>query len=311
MQRKRAFTLIELLVVIAIIAILAAILFPVFAKARERAKQSQSLNNAKQLTLGVMQYAQDYDETFPGWVDNTSFTGGTGASVFAHNTWDEQINSQIKSPAVFNNGGTGIKSPSDPKKERVLGYVINGALIAPYLPTTGEVDWRVTAGNGPTLLGPGSVSNPAETILFAEAATDAAPPTTPTGAAANPRPASATATGAVTDANGTPAWQAAQPTGTNAAGAVIDASPMSWVAKGFRDDRWYNTNNPAFNTTTSNGVARDFYGGGGTYGFVDGHVKFMKVDQTVGIGQRIGSTPVTAANWFAAANTYNMWNPNR
>ena len=62
---KHAFTLIELLVVIAIIAILAAILFPVFAQAREKARQTACLSNQKQIALGVIQYIQDYDETFP------------------------------------------------------------------------------------------------------------------------------------------------------------------------------------------------------------------------------------------------------
>jgi prepilin-type N-terminal cleavage/methylation domain-containing protein len=60
-----AFTLIELLVVIAIIAILAAILFPVFAQAREKARQTSCLSNSKQLALGTLMYVQDYDETFP------------------------------------------------------------------------------------------------------------------------------------------------------------------------------------------------------------------------------------------------------
>lgn len=59
---RKGFTLIELLVVIAIIAILAAILFPVFAKAREKARQTSCLSNVKQLMLGWTQYAQDYDE---------------------------------------------------------------------------------------------------------------------------------------------------------------------------------------------------------------------------------------------------------
>jgi len=63
---RRGFTLIELLVVIAIIAILAAILFPVFARAREKARQSSCLSNTKQIGLAVLQYVQDYDETFPG-----------------------------------------------------------------------------------------------------------------------------------------------------------------------------------------------------------------------------------------------------
>jgi len=64
---RRGFTLIELLVVIAIIAILAAILFPVFARAREKARQASCQSNLKQLALGVLMYVQDYDETLPLW----------------------------------------------------------------------------------------------------------------------------------------------------------------------------------------------------------------------------------------------------
>jgi prepilin-type N-terminal cleavage/methylation domain-containing protein/prepilin-type processing-associated H-X9-DG protein len=63
--RKKGFTLIELLVVIAIIAILAAILFPVFAQARAKARQASCLSNIKQLTVGTLMYAQDYDEILP------------------------------------------------------------------------------------------------------------------------------------------------------------------------------------------------------------------------------------------------------
>jgi len=62
---KRGFTLIELLVVIAIIAILAAILFPVFAKAREKARQTSCLNNQKQIVTATLMYAQDHDEMLP------------------------------------------------------------------------------------------------------------------------------------------------------------------------------------------------------------------------------------------------------
>jgi len=64
-RRRLGFTLIELLVVIAIIAILAAILFPVFAKAREKARQTSCLSNQRQIATAILSYTQDYDETLP------------------------------------------------------------------------------------------------------------------------------------------------------------------------------------------------------------------------------------------------------
>lgn len=70
--RLKGFTLIELLVVIAIIAILAAILFPVFARARENARRASCQSNLKQIGLGIMQYTQDYDERMPALVANTN-----------------------------------------------------------------------------------------------------------------------------------------------------------------------------------------------------------------------------------------------
>lgn len=78
LSRKKGFTLIELLVVIAIIAILAAILFPVFARARENARRASCQSNLKQMGLSLLQYCQDYDEKFPifsqgynlGWAYN-------------------------------------------------------------------------------------------------------------------------------------------------------------------------------------------------------------------------------------------------
>jgi prepilin-type N-terminal cleavage/methylation domain-containing protein/prepilin-type processing-associated H-X9-DG protein len=78
---RRGFTLIELLVVIAIIAILAAILFPVFAQAREKARQTSCLSNLKQIGTGFLMYAQDYDEQLPPWTANHCgvYTGGAFA----------------------------------------------------------------------------------------------------------------------------------------------------------------------------------------------------------------------------------------
>ena len=99
---RRGFTLIELLVVIAIIAILAAILFPVFAKAREKARQASCLSNVKQIGLGMLQYAQDYDERFPhtGWSPTEQPTWPNGQ--VGGNPWHVRIYPYINNVQVFN-----------------------------------------------------------------------------------------------------------------------------------------------------------------------------------------------------------------
>jgi prepilin-type N-terminal cleavage/methylation domain-containing protein/prepilin-type processing-associated H-X9-DG protein len=88
---KKAFTLIELLVVIAIIALLAAILFPVFGRARENARRSSCQSNQKQIGLGFAQYTSDYDEKYPCGVDGTTL--GVG--------WAGQIYPYVKSQQVY------------------------------------------------------------------------------------------------------------------------------------------------------------------------------------------------------------------
>jgi prepilin-type N-terminal cleavage/methylation domain-containing protein/prepilin-type processing-associated H-X9-DG protein len=92
MNGRKAFTLIELLVVIAIIAILAAILFPVFAKVREKARQASCASNEKQLGLGVIQYIQDNDQKFPAVFDSNRSP---------NINWGQEIYPYVKSLAVF------------------------------------------------------------------------------------------------------------------------------------------------------------------------------------------------------------------
>jgi prepilin-type N-terminal cleavage/methylation domain-containing protein len=118
-QSFKGFTLIELLVVIAIIAILAAILFPVFARARENARRASCLSNAKQAGLGMMQYTQDYDEKL-------MFAYNTGGKI-----WATDIQPYVKNWQLF-------KCPSmtmgrkfgDPAKPNELepDYATNGML---------------------------------------------------------------------------------------------------------------------------------------------------------------------------------------
>src|SRR5580693_8308372 len=84
-MKKTGFTLIELLVVIAIIAILAAILFPVFAAAREKARQTACASNLKQLGLAIAEYIQDYDEILPPVVSRTCIPASS--FVLAMPTW--------------------------------------------------------------------------------------------------------------------------------------------------------------------------------------------------------------------------------
>jgi prepilin-type N-terminal cleavage/methylation domain-containing protein/prepilin-type processing-associated H-X9-DG protein len=99
--RKSGFTLIELLVVIAIIAILAAILFPVFAKVREKARQISCTSNMKQLGLAFLQYKEDYDETYPGAWKNTNLPAGSGFGANPRTNWEEMIYPYVKSKAVY------------------------------------------------------------------------------------------------------------------------------------------------------------------------------------------------------------------
>jgi len=95
---RKGFTLIELLVVIAIIAILAAILFPVFAKVREKARAISCVSNEKQIGLGLIQYQQDNDETFPSGI--YTFQAAAGASG-AGAGWAGTISPYVKSTGVF------------------------------------------------------------------------------------------------------------------------------------------------------------------------------------------------------------------
>ncbi len=105
---RRGFTLIELLVVIAIIAILAAILFPVFAQAREKARSASCLSNLKQLGLAVAMYVQDYDERFAG--GSTHLQGDPGNCI-GHRWWIDMIEPYVKNRGLKNCPSERVRIP--------------------------------------------------------------------------------------------------------------------------------------------------------------------------------------------------------
>jgi prepilin-type N-terminal cleavage/methylation domain-containing protein/prepilin-type processing-associated H-X9-DG protein len=194
-RRHSAFTLIELLVVIAIIAILAAILFPVFAQAREKARSASCMNNLKQIATGYMAYSSDYDGTFPGiyaWSTVNTFNAaadvpndpfGTGSST--RKAWTSQIpgiyllmQPYMKNWQVINClSGTrpaGYEVIDDPSSgtywwfnwSRFAGYGFNWAYLSPSIPpnygpnsTSTTVQLTVTESEAQA---------PAETIAFVD-----------------------------------------------------------------------------------------------------------------------------------------------
>jgi len=158
---RRGFTLIELLVVIAIIAILAAILFPVFARAREKARQSNCLSNVKQQMTAILMYNQDYDETFPcvrvgapaGWA-----TPNGDIATPAWVPWVCGVESYMKNTQIMNcpsisrtwDGGASFND---------IGYGYNEYMAAWYDKMSGGYRFPINSGQ---------LQFPAETMVIAD-----------------------------------------------------------------------------------------------------------------------------------------------
>jgi len=157
--RRFGFTLIELLVVIAIIAILAAILFPVFAQAREAARKTSCLSNCKQLGLAVMQYTQDYDEGYP--INNWDTPAIGTADTDAHNagyrsavSWMWHIMPYMKNRQI-------LVCPSDPNpKNGWSGYDNTNAVTCD---TSWGIPTPISYSANENLMAYGGINNPTGT----------------------------------------------------------------------------------------------------------------------------------------------------
>jgi prepilin-type N-terminal cleavage/methylation domain-containing protein/prepilin-type processing-associated H-X9-DG protein len=246
-KQVSAFTLIELLVVIAIIAILAAILFPVFAQAREKARAISCASNTKQVSLGVLMYVQDYDEVFPIYfygipannAGDPPFTPSTPDTIVG---WNEGIYPYIKNVPLF-------RCPDSPRAASLTvgadGSTFGNSDTAPTGATGYSINARLSGNTG--VLDDGAahpasadaaLEFPAATILLSESSSN------------------------VSDG-----------------GSSSDENEWGWegrhVDKLYGDGWDYGTTpSSAYISTGKPPLTR--HNGGANYAFSDGHVKFLQ-----------------------------------
>ncbi|RYG45867.1 prepilin-type N-terminal cleavage/methylation domain-containing protein [bacterium] len=263
MQRSKAFTLIELLVVIAIIAILAAILFPVFAQAKNAAKGTQSLSNVKQLTTASLMYSGDADDLFVAqWVEEPDYGW--------QKSWIMLTLPYMKNFGILKDPNDSVKTTSAYDSGPKVSYVANGTLGGA-CNTSSTTFWNfrgVIGFNGPTNFNPTNwyqngtrsqteINEVANTVLFATRSST--PPGTDHDSAA----------GKMEGAFGV--WNAvfqgpASSDSKDGSNGTLPGQRSIWSAP----------------DATYKGHIDRFYGGGlSPVAFTDGHAKMMKPESTV------------------------------
>jgi prepilin-type N-terminal cleavage/methylation domain-containing protein/prepilin-type processing-associated H-X9-DG protein len=263
---RKGFTLIELLVVIAIIAILAAILFPVFAKAREKARQTTCSSNLKQLALSTIMYVEDFDEKLP----YGNSLGLTATGITNNDGWAAQVYPEVKSTGVF-------KCPDDPTLP-----------APPLIPISYGMNSNIVPGS--TLSTFVSSSN---TVLFFEVSGVTGDPTNSTslaGASGNGTPNPANYAEADTAAlyidQG--ALSGGSATVTTAIYEMGNAGDAVGITAGA-------------NVYDQSNAGQGLHSNGANYAYVDSHVKWcLPTSMSVGATNTTGSTdpgsPIITAN---------------
>jgi prepilin-type N-terminal cleavage/methylation domain-containing protein/prepilin-type processing-associated H-X9-DG protein len=261
-QKRFGFTLIELLVVIAIIAILAAILFPVFAQARSKARQTSDLSNLKNLSLAVLMYSQDYDESWPlsGW---SGLDIGGVRNQYGGLEWQNTIMPYVKNAQVFespgdtgaNRGGSGWTVNSNPQSDLnwndgKFSVVINDLLahtVGSNSRGYGDVNMQDQRSTGTSQA---AVNAPADCIMLASSSF-----------------------GGWAKANGLPPipdWRGNTNVGSKWQKEFTISGRMTQVFSG-----------SAYNAADSVGKAA-FFNGGTNVAFCDGHAKWFRTTDSAG-----------------------------
>ena len=260
-HKTSGFTLIELLIVIAIIAILAAILFPVFATAREKARQTTCASNEKQIVLAMIQYSIDYDEVYPANSSANCATGWVGASL----TWSVQIYPYVKSYNVYMCPDDTINR-TQPWGTNPISYAM------PDVFRYGDYWW-----NGGNELQSGMAGYMSGNCFMAHTQSQVAAPATTLLLIEYPSPNNYM--------------------GTTYAGEMV-SSPSDSLYPAQCQSSKFTDNTRGAQDDYTNGIP--LHNRGWNYGFVDGHVKWLQPQQTVKTPGACYSTspyPATASMW--------------
>jgi prepilin-type N-terminal cleavage/methylation domain-containing protein/prepilin-type processing-associated H-X9-DG protein len=235
---RKGFTLVELLVVVAIIAVLAGIIFPVFARARARAESTTCQSNLRQLGAAFQQYLNEFDDQYP----NSWRTQRSPYGELNHSWWDVLIYPYVRSDAVFacpanDTPSYSVHQAFDSRglKTRRVTYALNNQLLG----AAAGVDKFQYVGDPPDPALASDVDDPASTILLAEKMQDY------------------------------PGHTPSQPNQPGNQSQEVDV--------------WFQLTEPGITPPdwdTSWGVARSLHGLGSNFLFVDGHVKFLRLQDT-------------------------------